>query len=201
MPKTKLTNYMRAALTKHAERLLTPDPITPEYLAARDAVFDAVLNRYPAKDMAVLKKYDATEPAVYARAVWASETKLVDPNGTVHAFRLADGDHTAPPSRPKSQSCAVIPCTADQAAALVAHAEKATEAQDYISRRMDDYKALIQASRYLEEVTEVWADAADLALGPTRTALTTISPELRWRIADDVTLRRAARDEAEAGAI
>lgn len=194
MAKFRLTQGWRDRLIQHARKVNTPDPFTTKYLAARQAVFEAILARYPAKDMLLLKKYEAVQPALtnnpYGRT---SYIRLVDTsiNHRETDFSLVADDETPAPLRPSANFGVAIPVTTAIYDLVVAYKAELEDAEAKINARMEDYAALIRGAKYFEDVIEVWAEAADIKPTTTCTALSTVTPELAHRIADDVTSRRA----------
>lgn len=173
MANRKLLQWMRERLQQHAEKIVAPATETKAMEAAYKKVMPLaralVQNKYPPADMKVLLKYKTAHPE--------GSLKLQFPNGVVTQFHFQADDS---PLHPSSCRYGEI-FLAD--AALASAIEKYQSTQDaYVSerkKRLDAYRALTLGASYVEDVIEVWPEAAavlpagspPIALGPEQIAL------------------------------
>jgi hypothetical protein len=152
------------------------------YEFAADAVHNALVEKYPQKDMKVLARYDAASPdgCVYVSCGGYYEYDQF-------CFR---SDDKRIPLRPSGRGCNsrnAFMLEGEAADAFRAY-KKANEARDEaIKQRFADFKALIYAAKTFNEVTEVWPEAEQLreAIVGTSSALVVLSNDVVERIKAD----------------
>lgn len=191
MAKLRLTQELRRRLVHLADRLI----VTPAETAALDAAYEAaapfvrlvVAKRFPPKDMAVLKKYDAAGEDHCIRLAEVDTNNVKQFN-----FRIND---TAP-LRPLGSCRRYVYLAEPDLFALVKAWEEARDAQKGAhDDKLRAYKALIFGSKYLEDVTAIWPEAEKLRPAGHQVPAT-ITEDLAARIKADVALRAAAPAEA-----
>jgi len=151
------------------------------YDAAAQVVHDALIEKYPQKDMKVLARYDA---AVSDACVYVSKGYY-----DYDQFCFREGDKRIP-LRPTGRGC-----NSRNAFMLEGGREdiystytKAKGAHDAaVKQRYNDYKALIYAAKTFNEVVEVWPQADNLrtTIVGSHSALVVLSSEVVERIKAD----------------
>lgn len=165
--------------------------------ALHNAVFEAIEKLYPQSDMAVLKKYGATDPlkgeSRYSRQVYFNCEK--DDNG--------EGNRTVMVELKESIDCSLlVPASKDRHTIARGHKifklydrlkELDQEWNDRTKEIMADYKALIYGARNFEDIIEIAPDLEDQAdvLFPKTTAIASLSNEAIARIRRDSMIRVA----------
>lgn len=183
MARIRMTQAMRDRLLKLAADLvecpLQWRAVVVAYEKAAPLVRAAVEKKYPPKDMRILKKYDA--------AHIDDCIKLSLTAGGVDMFNFASG--TGPlVGHPTYRGTIYATDGALTDAFLVW--KKATEEEKAArSAIMTDYKSLVNSARFLEEVIEIWPEAAQLRPVAQSTALTTLTPQVVDRIKADIAAR------------
>jgi hypothetical protein len=152
------------------------------YNEAASAVQAAVLEKYPQKDMEVLKKYNA---ACGDACVYIS----LEGFGDYRKFCFRNEDKRIP-LRPSSSGCNYRnPLLLEKARAeAVRSFEKAqAERKALFDERISDFKSLIYTARTFNEVAAVWPKAETLreAIVGTSSALVTLSEDVVKRIQSD----------------
>lgn len=183
MPKTRLTNYMRSQLNQLARELVTAPieeaELTDAYQAASTLVRLTVEEALPPADMLVLKKYGC------ARVDDCIRLNL--PAGGVVRFVFAN--ETGP--LVVYTVCGRV-FNADNATAKVVNRWLAavTAHEQAVGTKLMDYAALISASRYYEDVLNVWPEAERLRTKFGAGALSIFSADVVTRIKQDVASRK-----------
>ena len=184
MPKLRLNEWRRDVLREFARsNLVVPEEgdIKKAYEAAKKLVIRDATSAFPKKDMAVLKKYGCTSES---SVIWGSY--LGGGASRTLSFSFERNDDTQPPVLPAQlkKSIEWKPDTAKAIDDLQKVKQVATAAR---YKKMIHYTSLIDDSKTLEEVIEVWpaAEQLDQKLRPPTTALSTISSETKAFIKND----------------
>lgn len=153
------------------------------YAVALPLVMSAAHVKYPAKDMAVLKKYDCAREDHCIRIAAESLVTQFD-------IKLDD----AGVLRPQYHGCRPIPCDDVTRQAVETWRTAVTINKEALDQKRRDYRGLIRAARTFEEIVEVWPEAEELrqSICQGSTAMTVFSPELVERIRQDVAERAVA---------
>jgi hypothetical protein len=166
--------------TKQVVATENSDALDAAYDAAAQVVHDALVAKYPQKDMLVLKRYDTAkaDQCVYVtRAMYDYDR-----------FNFRDGD-TRIPLRPVDNCNRNAPFSLEGEQAKVYEAFKDAEKahKKTLDQRMADYKALIYGARNFNEVVSVWPAAEVLreSIVGTGTALRVLSEDVVARIQRD----------------
>ena len=181
----------RRALVRFAnENIQTPKETRKAettYKKAAQMVAADVVKRFPPDDMAVLERYQV-----------ARRDECIQggsPSGQFVRFEFRDGDESAPVVPKRYCSTRSIPFRATTCDAISRY-ELAKEALDEARATiLTDYKALINNSRYFEDVVEVWPGAEALRdqICAQSTALSVLSEDAVERIkASNIEAREAA---------
>lgn len=189
MARTRLNSGHREELESLAEQIIaTPketDNVNRLYALAYPGVMAAVEHRYPPKDMAVLKRYECAGPV---RSIKVQSERSV---ATEFDIRKTDRQPIQPSQYSYSSLIFIVDhdllkLAEELSAALVAQ-------KDARKRKLADYKGFISASRFFEDVVEIWPEAEQLrgAICRQGSAVTVISPELIARLKADVKSRAA----------
>jgi hypothetical protein len=182
----RLSDHDRAALYGLAKKRIEETQDTTEldaaYDAAAAAVHDALVEKYPQKDMKVLARYDA---ATSDACVYVSRGHY-----DYDQFCFREGDKRIPLRPGRSGGCNsrnAFMLEGERADIYIAFT-KAKEAHEAaIKQRFADFKALIFASKTFNEVAEVWPEAEQLreAIVGTSSALVVLSNDVVERIKSD----------------
>ena len=171
--KTRLTAVMRQRLTSLAQRIVSPaeakkrmDDATAK---AAPLVLAAVHTKYPPKDMKVLAKY--------GKASVDNCIKLQLPNGVVDIFNFPND--TGPLVAKKTSYGQMYSVNDSAVGKIIQDAIDAAEAFSKERKaRVCAYAALIDGTTYLEDLVELWPEAAQvkgaflpIALGPEQVEL------------------------------
>lgn len=185
MAKTRLNQGHREFLRKLMQEIVTcPEEVAEvekTYAAAEPLVRKAVEAKYPAKDMKVLRRYEAAKQD--------DCIKLQLSAGGVEMF------HFKPDTGP------IVAKVTYQGAIYLAD-EKTTDAvQNWIAAREiaskrirekhTDYEALIEGTNYLEDIEAVWPEAAELRKRIAKQLPAVLSEEVVKRIKADSKARAA----------
>lgn len=184
MAKRKLLQWMRDQLNSHAERVVIPlkekAALDTAYAKASGLIAKVVQQKYPVADMKVLAKYKAAAPDF--------EIKVQFPNGVVSQFRFEADDAPRVPDHFEARNRIYL---LDQKQADAAERWLSTSEAYKAERkkRLAAYKALTQGASYVEDIVELWPEAAKIipqtalpiALGPKEIAL--VKADLRERAA------------------
>lgn len=186
--KTRLTEAARNGLIALAGKLVCPAAekaaLDAAYKMAAPLVRACVEAVYPPKDMRVCAKYQAASPDHCI--------KLRLTAGGIEQFDFAKG--AAPLVVAKTYHGKIYDAdaaTTDAVAKWVA-AKDAFKAEK--DRRIAAYGALARASRYVEDVTAVWPEAA--AHLPKKLALVALPADTAARIQSDIAERTTTPTEA-----
>lgn len=184
MAKIRLNEGYRDFLTTLARQVVKcPAEAKAEdaaYKAAAPVVRGIVVARYPAKDMAVLLRYQKAAPdeCIHIQLTAGGVAKF--------KFRADESAPLAPEG-----SCYGRMYLADEAAtkvietyrvALDAHAKA-------LKAKLGDYCALIRGAVHLDEVEEVWPEATQLRERNSRTLPMVLSEDVIKRIKADAAMR------------
>lgn len=180
----RLSQYDRDLLITFARKQIKESADTAEVDAAYDLaageIAKVIKEKWPQKDMAVLRRYDA---AAVDRCVYISEGGS---NYEQFTFR-ADDKRT--PLRPNGRGCLRTPIMLEGEAlsAYRAYKKADAEAKEAAAARLSDFKALINGSRNFNEVAEVWPAANELrtSIVGEGTALAVLSADVVSRIKAD----------------
>lgn len=182
----RLSQYNRDDLSRFAKKQITSTADTTQldaaYERAAQAVHDALVEKYPQKDMKVLQRYDAAsaDACIYVSSGYYNYDQ----------FCFRNGD-TRIPLRPGSaggcNSRNAFMLEGDKLEAWEAYkdAQKAHETE--VKRRLSDFNALIQNVKTFNEVADVWpaAEAMRESIVGSGTSLTVLSNDVVSRIKAD----------------
>jgi hypothetical protein len=183
----RMNDALRDRLTKMVyERVTFPNLESAEraaYEAAEPLVRAAVEAKYPVRDMEVMARYGA--------ASVDDCIKIQLTAGGVEQFAFDTG--TGPLVAQKTYYGAIYLADAATTEAVLSWVEARDAWQTAKNAAYKDYRALIANARTLEEVAEVWPEAAEVGRLARSQALTVLSQETVARIREDV--RRRTREE------
>lgn len=182
MAKRQLLVWMREKLGAHVDATVEParqkKTLDAAYAKASTAVRKIVEAKYPPAEMKVLQKHKCSHPY--------SKIKVQYPNGVVQQFEFAASDAPEMPDRYEvNNRIYLIDATCAAAVEKWAEASEAYKAER--KKRIDAYRALLQGAKYVEDLVDVWPEAASLlpkhdlpiALGPEQIAV--VKSDLRER--------------------
>lgn len=183
MAKRPLRAWMREKLLNHAKEAVAPSAesktLNSSYLRAVPLVRAIIEKKYPARVMRVLKKYNCTSGN--------DDFKIQSPSGAVTLFTFEAQDL---PLTPSGLGYKPIFLGDERTFAAV---EAWIAAKDAYAkereRRIEAFRAVTNSAAYVEDVFEVWPEAAKLI--PATALSTTISPEQIAIIKTDMRERRA----------
>lgn len=184
--KTRLNSYSRDSLMALAKSVIKCPAeeisLAAAYAKAATLVRAAVEAQLPPKDMKVLLKYGKAE---------VDDCIKVSGAGSYYSwFHFEKG------LGPLSLGCRTFLVDGDTTAAVIAW-EKAKESRDdAIRTKINDYQALIQASRYFEDVLEIWPEAEKLRGDIGLNTVSTISLDVLDRIKADISTRVALAEKS-----
>lgn len=156
MAKRRLNNSMREQLFRKARASINPTKETAAvekaYAKAAPLVRAVVEKKYPLADMDVLKKYNMARQDACIR--------LSYPNGVVQQFNFNENY----PRVPDRYDCNNRIYLIDQkgADAVEAWADAAAALKAEKDKRYEAYCALINGTKYLEDLIESWPEIADM---------------------------------------
>lgn len=182
MAKRRLMQWMRDSLKGHANTVVVPPKerkaLDAAYRKAEPLVLAMVAKRFPPAEMKVLAKYGCTAAL--------TKVRVQLPNGAVLQFEF-DGERA--PKTPDTYSYRNTMFVADATTgAAIERWEAAVKAyEEERQKRLAAYKALIDGASYIEDVIDVWPEAAGvlpagsppIPLGPEQIAL--VKADLRER--------------------
>ncbi len=189
----RLNNRIREELYAYAVSLIK----FPEFdKAAEDAdalaeklVRAVMANRYPAEDLAVLKKYECLEEV--------DRVHFVSPSGMERHYTFPIGAENLPAvvNSGRYYIRPAIMCS-DEVMAAIENVDHTLNQRKQHRRQLEaDYRHLIEAARTFEELLEVWPEASvmreKIDTRVQKNALTTISTEALDRIREDISKRAA----------
>lgn len=162
MAKRKLLQWMRDKLIVHATNTVAPakeaKALTSAYRKAEPLVRKLVEAKYKPADMVICEKYGLTRRDSCIRVQY--------PNGVVQQFDFSEKETS--PITPDS-SCYGRMYLADEKAAAAIEAwvaaRDAFKAES--TKRVNAYRALVQASSTVEDVVAAWPEVANLLPAPT----------------------------------
>lgn len=178
----RVNDEIRSRLWAQASNLIVvPETDAEEaaYRIAEPLVRMTVEKKYPPKDMKILQKYDVggIDDCI----------KLQLTENGVHMFNFHKG--TGPLVAEKTTMGVIYQADVDTTAAVLAWVT-ANEATKKAKLRLEQaYRALIQNARTLEEIIEVWPEAAEASEYAHSRALTVLTPETIAMIKADVARR------------
>jgi hypothetical protein len=182
----RLSERDRDALYSFARKCIaeTQDAsaVDAAYDVAAQAVHDALVEKYPQKDMRVLERYDA---ATADSCVYVSRGHY-----DYDQFCFRDDDKRIPLRPGRSGGCNsrnAFMLEGERADAYAAYTKAKEAHESAIRQRFNDYKALIYAAKTFNEVSEVWPQAEQLreAIVGTSSALVVLSNDIVARIKSD----------------
>lgn len=180
----RLSNYDRERLISFARKQIKETADSAEldaaYDAAAESVAAAIKAKWPQKDMAVLRRYDAAS---------VDHCVYVSTGGSNYEQFTFRADDKRTPMRPNGRGCLRIPVMleGDAEAAYKAYLKASEEATSAAAARLSDFKALINGSRNFNEVADVWDAANELrsSIVGEATALAVLSADVVSRIKAD----------------
>lgn len=171
MAKRRLLEWMRCKLVAHAREVVAPikekKELDSAYEKASTLVRSMLLTKYPPKEMVVLKKFGF--------GGFVCSIKVQFPNGVVDKFEFEEDDAIFIASS-YGQIHAVNQKTADAIERWSRVKATFTKERD---KRVAAYKALVDGSRYVEDIVAVWPEAVyiipptalPIPLGPEQIAM------------------------------
>ena len=124
------------------------------YKKADPLVRGMVEKKYPPGDMKICEKYGLTQ--------YDSCIRLKYPNGVVQQFQFS-GEKYTHPMVPQGYCHSRMYLADQKTADAVEHwADAAKAFKEEKEKRIKAYEALIKGSRYVEDVAEVWPEAATI---------------------------------------
>lgn len=189
MARTRLTQNARSVLNGLARKLITTpvetQALKDAYAVALSGVIAAVELSYLQKDMKILARYEV--------AFRDTCIKLQADGRYVRQFIInSDAEASLVPRR--NGCSARVYLVEDAVWESIGIWETAKKTADTArNQKRADYEGLIAASRFFEDVVEVWPEAEQLRtqICGQRTALSIVSPDLVSRIRADVAGRAA----------
>lgn len=182
----RLSQYNRDDLSRFAKKQITTTADTADldaaYERAAQAVHDALVEKYPQKDMKVLQRYDAAsaDACIYVSSGYYNYDQ----------FCFRDGDARIP-LRPGSaggcNSRNAFMLEGDRLEAWEAYKDAKAAHEAEIKRRLSDFNALIHNAKTFNEVADVWpaAEAMRESVVGSGTSLTVLSNDVVDRIKAD----------------
>lgn len=157
------------------------------YDKAAPLVRKLVEDRYPPKDMKLLLKYEQ------ARQDSCIRLQLTAGGVVEFKFRDDDKNHPLTPGQ-RHYGCGNRMYAADEAASTAINASilAADAYKKAMSKKLDDYKALIWTSATLDQIEAVWPPASALRDRVGRSLPVVLSDEVIARIKADVSLTKRA---------
>lgn len=184
MPSTRLNQQIRQALSNLVREIVTcpeeTSAVDLAYTNTSQPIIQALLDRYPSDDMAVLKRYD-----------YAGLADRVDIEGpgvgyTQFVFRCDD------PSRPLVPMNDVVLLDVDLYSLVRMWTDRRIALKDALGIKQADYFALIRHAATLEEVEEVWPEAEQVRRRVRGVPVVAgLDADVMARIAADVAARKS----------
>ena len=188
MSKVRLSNEKRDRILRYMQEQYEAKRDKREEQAALrdllDRINDVLLSRYPAKDMAVLRKYELT------RRDYCLKFAVLD-TGRVFQINLpSDQVKEALAEIPSHRGCysrETYPCDQALADAADHYLEVKARAEDARRAKYDEYSAFVYAARTLEDIEAIVPLPQDLraALGATPNALVAVNENTLASIKQD----------------
>lgn len=189
--KTRLNEYMRTALKEHAKSLIrcaeeqaAHDSAYADLTAAGDRIYASKFNE---RDMEVLKRWEVAEVADFVGVQLRGQHQCTYIKMTKARLLPMRGYRD-------SYHYAVVLPVEDPVWGIHSTFKAAESAlRDAWAAKMADYRVLITESRNLEDVIEVWPEAASVpfAVRSRDTALARLNLDVVARIKADVATRAA----------
>ncbi|WP_068018925.1 Nmad5 family putative nucleotide modification protein [Rhodoplanes sp. Z2-YC6860] len=184
MTKRPLRAWMRDKLLQHANTVVQPAAekaaLASAYLKAVALVKPIIEKKYPPRDMRVLERYRSVSGY--------TEFKLQSPDGTVDQFTFEKDDRPLTPYNTEYRQ--IYLADARAFAAVVAWSAASDAFKKERQKRLDAFSSLVRSVSYVEDVAEVWPEAA--ALLPARELTAPVAPEQIAIIKADMKERKAA---------
>lgn len=184
MPKLKLLISHKDALKKLARRIVEcheqKAKLDKLYESAAVIVAKAVAEKFPPKDMEVLKKYGTSSMMDSPRVILA--------DGSTVQFQYRDGDPRTPLTPIHRAYNEIYRIEGERDSKTVDAAISAlADYEEAMRKKLADYNAVIDSTVYAEDLAAIWPDSADLIATwhRTSTALVAISPEVIDRVRKD----------------
>lgn len=196
-PKLRLLKYHRELLVRNAEEHIYPTALRTAYdkaykLAAHE-VSHAVAKKFSPTEMNVLQKYDLMQPQRVVRVI---NDSLVDQFDFFHRWQNGEFvQEIAYPRAPWRHSgyntgqMFAITKTGYEAVQAWKDAKEAFDTE--YTKRRQAYHALIQGANYLEDLLEIWPEAAQI-VPRTNGAIVAMGPEQIDAIKRDLDEQRRA---------
>jgi len=180
MAKKRMNRSIREDLKVLARNLVTcPDEGKAEDAAYKKAVRGirpAVEKRWPAKEMAILKKHECGRE--YAHVPIASA------DGGISEFIFKPDEEIY---RPGGYSRKMLPVTNAVYEAVEDWRKAVSAHEKALTKKLDDYTALIFSVKYFEDIVEIWPEA--MRCSPSAIQLPVVSDDVVNRVKADVALR------------
>lgn len=184
MTKRPLRAWMRDKLLAHANNVVQPASektvMESAYLKAAALVKPFVEKKYPPRDMRMLERYRCVSGY--------SDFKLQSPDGTVDQFKFETIDIPLTPSNSEYRQIYLVDLRAFAAVTAWSGAVQAFKKER--QKRLDAFATLVRSVSYVEDITEVWPEAATLL--PAREMTAPVAPEQIAIIKADMKERKAA---------
>jgi hypothetical protein len=167
-----MKRLLRSKVAEQVEPKALKDTLSKAYAKAAPLLITAVHNKYPEVEMKVLRKYNHVNTE--------RNVRFLLPDGGVEQFIFDEDMAVDMPSRVGYFNTTLIPAVTGVAHDAIMAWSKAYAAYNAeYSKRTNAYDALIESATYLEDLLEVWPEAASLvpnngmliALGPDQIAL------------------------------
>ena len=171
----KLLGVARQSINPQTER----DAVEAAYKTAEPLVRKMVQAKFPPRDMRVLKKYKA--------AFVDDCIKLELKAGGVEMFNFADD--TGPWVAQKTRHGQIYQADAETSKAVAVWVAARDAYKEESKKRLTDYRSLLYSARNIEDVLEVWPEAAEHI--PSQTQIISLSDAVVKRIKADMKERAA----------
>lgn len=185
MAKRKLLEWMRDRLNQHVNDNVDPPAerkaLDTAYRKIAPMITRLVAQKYKPTDMAILEKYGA--------ASLDDCIRLTLPDSRVVEFEYRHGEGA---TTPNARGCQSRMYLANEiiAAAFDAHATAKEAHEKETQKRITAYRTLIRSASTVEDLVEVWPEAA--ALLPATAVMAPLTEEQLALIRADTTERKAA---------
>jgi hypothetical protein len=182
----RLSQYNRDDLTRFARKQIASTADATEldaaYERAAQAVHDALVEKYPQKDMKVLQRYDAAsaDACIYVSSGYYNYDQ----------FCFRDDDKRIPLRPGRAGGCNsrnAFMLEGDRLEAWEAYKDAQAAHDAEIKRRLSDFTALINGAKTFNEVADVWpaAEVMRESIVGSGTSLTVLSDDVVSRIKAD----------------
>lgn len=177
MAKLRLLAGMKETLRANVRQHVVPRnlkaALDTAYALCLPAVKAAADKKWPSADLKVLRKYELTTKM--------SRVQCTNKLGQVKTFHVAESDEIELPDKSWYSERQRVPMITDKETAVLDQWLDAHEAYNIeFDKRVKAYDALIHGANYLEDLLEIWPEAAALvprtggailALGPDQIAV------------------------------